>query len=156
MNNNNNNINKFINMPSNPSKKIIPIKGLTPENINIWEKYLKENPKLGKLKVQVTTASSYVPIKDAKVVVEKTIGDNNFVLYELTTDMSGITDEVPLPAPDKRYSQYDGNSYVNSVYTYHVTAPGFNEIIDNQSPIFDGITTLGSAVMKPSMKKSPF
>lgn len=69
------------------------------EKTNDYKTFIEENPSTGVLKVQVFTADQAIPISNAEIFITKTIGDNDVLFFSGKTDMSGIIDNIILPAP---------------------------------------------------------
>ena len=103
----------------------------------------------GYLVVQVTTASSAIPLEGAFVTVSYDTENENDVIYELRTDRDGKTARVPLPAPSRSTSQQPENSRPFSTYTVSVSLLGYENAIYNSVPIFDGITAIQQADLIP-------
>ena len=104
----------------------------------------------GYLIVKVSTASGAIPLENATVVIQGTDEDNKDVLISLTTDRSGLTRKVMLPAPSielsaapspsrKPYSNYNIEVYRDGYYLQHY----------NGVPIFEGITAIQNARVVP-------
>ena len=91
--------------------------------------------KTGFLRINVTSSLGQIPVKDATVSITYT-GEPGRVLEELTTDESGLTDTIELPAPDISYS-LDPESEVQpySEFTITVTASGYEPVIVSGSEI---------------------
>ena len=68
-------------------------------NSKEYQEFLKENPSQGFLDIRVYTASQAIPINNLKVVVSKTIGNNNVIFYEGYSDASGVVPTIILPTP---------------------------------------------------------
>ena len=103
----------------------------------------------GYLTVKASMANEAVPLEGASVVI-KDAGGNT--LYTLTTDTSGKTAAVALPAPDRAYTLdpgYRGETY--STYRVEVRAPGFVTEIINGVQIFDTQEALEEVEMHPGL-----
>ncbi len=103
----------------------------------------------GYLVVQVTTASSAIPLEGAFVTVSTDTENENDVIFELRTDRDGKTERVALPAPARSTSQQPENSRPFSTYTVSVSLIGYESAIYNSVPIFDGITAIQQADLIP-------
>ena len=97
----------------------------------------------GKFRIYVTTIIGSRPITGATVRVYVS-GNPDNVLYQLTTNESGMTDEIELEAPDISYSISPGEAQPYAEYTVDVTAPGYepaevssNEILPDATAILD-------------------
>ena len=64
-----------------------------------YQKFIKENPAIGYLKVQVFTAYGAIPISGADILITKDIGEYRVVFFQGKTDSSGIISNIELPAP---------------------------------------------------------
>ncbi len=91
----------------------------------------------GYLKVKVSTASGALPISNAVVLVKDSQGH---IIYNLQTDVDGITKNISLNTKDASLSlNPNENSVPYTVYNVHVSAPNFTEAHINGIQIFDGI-----------------
>jgi len=91
--------------------------------------------------------SEAYPIVGASVTVEDK--DSN-VLYTLTTDESGKTEQINLPTVDKALSldeNYKAHPY--ATYTIKVHAPGYTNVIIYGVHIFEGELTIQPVSMIP-------
>ncbi len=69
------------------------------KNTNIYKQYIATNDGEGYLKIRAYAASQALPISNLKIVVSKTIGDNNVIFFEGKTNSSGVIEKISLPAP---------------------------------------------------------
>ena len=69
-----------------------------------YASFIKENPNIGLLKVQVFIAQQALPVDKATIVVSKTIGGYNVIFFKGDTNSSGIIDDIELPAPKGDYN----------------------------------------------------
>ena len=108
------------------------------------------NLKVGYLKITTTIARRAIPIEGARCVVSKDIGGERRIFYDVYTDEDGSTEKLPLPAPDKSFSeQPESNHRVSASYDIEVTKPGFVPVTDLNVPIFDGILSIQSVNLIP-------
>lgn len=98
---------------------------------------------LGKFQIYVTTIIGNRPVAGAAVRVYVS-GNPDNVLYELTTNQSGYTDEIELETPDISYSLSPTEPQPYAEYTVDVNAPGYepaevsgNEILPDVTAILD-------------------
>ena len=68
-------------------------------NSNLYKQYIKENPKVGFLKIRAYAASEAIPISGLNVIVSKIIEGNKVIFFEGVTDNSGVIDGITLPTP---------------------------------------------------------
>ena len=62
--------------------------------------YLKNNPGLGLLRIQVFTANQAFPLQDVEIKVYKDIDGTRVVFYSGVTNSSGIIDNINLPTKE--------------------------------------------------------
>ena len=116
-----------------------------------YEDFIKANNRLGSLSFRTYTARNALPVPNANIVVFKEIGGKRHIFYNLTTDRSGQTKEVTIPAPPSSLSQ-SPNSGIQpySLYDAEITAEGFNPVSIKNLPVFEGIVSVQRAAMVPS------
>ncbi len=95
---------------------------------------------LGRLKVRAVTAN-LSPVANAKVTVSSVAAPGT-VIEELTTDQSGLTSEIELPAPSIDYSQAPSNVQPYSEYTLNITSPDFVPVTVQNLEIFPSVTAI--------------
>ena len=103
----------------------------------------------GYLVVQVTTASSAIPLEGAAVRISRDETSAEALLFELRTARDGRTERVTLPAPVRTTSLTPNTEAVFSAYNIEVSAPGYTSVVYNHVPIFDGITAIQQANLTP-------
>ncbi len=121
-----------------------------PEYADIDE-FMKANQRLGTLRFRTYTARNALPVPNANIVVFKNIGGSKHIFYTLTTDQSGQTEIVTLPAPPSSLSQTP-NSGIQpyALYDADITAEGFIPVSIRKLPLFEGILSVQRAAMVPS------
>ncbi len=108
------------------------------------------NNRRGTLRFRVYTAREALPVAGALIEVTKVIGNNKHTFYKLTTDISGNTPIVYLPAPSSELSQDPENTtQPYALYDVYVTADNFRDVSIKNLPIFDGILSGQSIAMIP-------
>ncbi len=108
------------------------------------------NNRRGTLRFRVYTAHEALPVTGAKIEVTKVIGNNKHTFYKLTTDISGNTSIVYLPAPPSELSQQPENTIQPyALYDVYITADNFRDVSIKNLPIFDGILSKQSIAMVP-------
>lgn len=100
---------------------------------------------IGRLIVQVFLANGAVPIQNAKVTI--TDENKNFVT-ELTTNNSGRTPSVELPAPSARLSLEPADIKPYSTYNIRVEYPGYYTEEFLNVPVFDRIESIQPVSME--------
>lgn len=119
--------------------------------------FLTGNPAFGTLIFQVTGGQGAFPVAGATVVLTKPLNDRQSLSFTITTDESGKTAPLSLPAPDKELSQRPGNGTVFATYQATVSAPNYVTTEIRDLPVFDGITTIQPVSLSPDFgqKTSP-
>ncbi|MBA2905324.1 hypothetical protein FHU23_001722 [Clostridium saccharobutylicum] len=89
----------------------------------------------GALKVQCFRGDNYVPIDNAKITVKG--ASENVRDIELTTNSSGLTQIIELPAPPLEYSLNENSNQIPySLYDITVERSGFNPIVIRGCQVF--------------------
>lgn len=103
----------------------------------------------GTMQISVVSSVSQSPIAGATVTISVT-GDPENPLYTLTTDSSGETEVVPLPAPPLSYS-LNPESLIQPYAEYNilVTAEGYEPVYVSGSELFADELTLQPIRMNP-------
>lgn len=106
----------------------------------------------GYLKVNLFVGHHIAPVKDAPVLIKDEDGD---ILYKLTTDQNGLTEEVALHAPDKlpnNAHQHDETHKCFAVYDVEIPyIKGYKRVIVHHIQIFNGITSILPIQLHPEV-----
>lgn len=102
----------------------------------------------GTLQVNAVSSVGFFPVSGATVTVSAAETPDS-ILEQLTTDGSGQTQPIQLPAPDPAYSQEPGQPKPYSAYIIEVTAPGYEPVRVFGTEILPGEKSLQSVFMKP-------
>ena len=104
----------------------------------------------GLLQINVNSIVTNAPIQDARIQISYT-GDPDTILEEVTTDSSGQTEEVTLPAPPVEYSmEPEQAEQPYSEYNLSITAPGFDRVLISGAEILSGETAIQQVNMLPA------
>ncbi len=106
------------------------------------------NSSSGKLKINVTSTQGLIPISNANITITYT-DDPSDTVESLTTDSSGQTDTVDLPAPPIEYSLEPGDIRPYADYNIEVTAPGYESVLVSGTEILADETALQNIRMIP-------
>lgn len=109
----------------------------------------------GKLQINVVTIIGNRPVSGATVRVYITGMPEN-VLYELTTNESGFTDELELEAPDIRYSLSPSEPQPYAEYTVDVNAPGYEPAEISATELLPDSTALLEVRLTPVKENLQF
>lgn len=120
------------------------------------EAYKLENPATGYLRVQTLTARRAYPVKDSYVMVTKNLDSGKSQVFSVnTTDESGLTPVIELPAKDKEESETPDSSVPYAVYTIIVDHEGFLPMIFHNVPVFEGVVSMQTADLIPISAAEP-
>lgn len=121
-----------------------------------YAEFERENPRTGSLRFRTFTARGALPVSGAVCVVTKTFGSKTEVLSTQTTDISGQTDIIQLPAPPRSLSLSPNSTILPyALYNAAITANGFEEIVLKNIPIFEDILSVQNAALVPSPPDNP-
>ena len=104
----------------------------------------------GYLVVRVSTASGAIPLEGARVTVRGGEPENSDFYYATNTSRSGLTEKIPLPAPNKQLSEApspDERPY--ALYSIDVFMDGYKDTFFVNVPVFDTITSVQGVSMIP-------
>ncbi len=108
------------------------------------------NTDTGYLVVAVSAARGSFPIEGARVRIYSTENDDTRLLYTLTTDSSGRTEKIELPAPPLSASQTpDTGEIPYASYNIDTDYDGYYTIENINAPIYSGITSIQNVSMIP-------
>lgn len=109
----------------------------------------------GGLTINVTSSVGLVPINNATITISYT-GDPDSAVQTLTTDESGITETVSLPAPALSLSTEPTNTQMPySEYNISVTAPGYEPVTISGTEILPDVTAIQPVSMTPLELETP-
>lgn len=108
------------------------------------------NENMGTLIFNITAGDSSEPIKNARIVV--TSQTDSSIRYVLTTDESGVTKEISLPAPDKSTSLSPNRENPYYKYNARIEADGYIPTEIRGIEIFEGIKSISQMDMEPYPK----
>lgn len=109
------------------------------------------NSSNGSIKISVMSSVELIPVVNATVTISYT-GDPDSPLMELTTDSSGQTPTVELPAPPVDLSLEPENlEQPYSEFNIEVTAEGYDPVLVSGSEILAGELSLQPVRMNPTV-----
>ena len=117
--------------------------------------FLSENTAFGTLLFQVTGGQGAFPIPDATVQVTEKLNDRLSLSFLLTTDESGKTVPLSLPAPDRSRSLSPNQGDAYAAYEAVITAKNHIPVFIRNLPVFDGITTIQPVSLSPDFGQPP-
>lgn len=115
---------------------------------NVLHMAQTDSTSLGKLQINVTSSLGLIPIQNATVTISYT-GVPDVTIEKLTTNSSGQTEAVDLPAPPIEYSQTPVEQQPYSEYNIQVEAPGYEPVMVSGTEILPDVTALQPIQMTP-------
>lgn len=108
-----------------------------------YEEYIRAYPGRGTLKVQISVARGAFPVKNALVDVSQIYNGVRYSLYNDVTDISGIVDNMVLPARAIETTlNFDAAALPEAEYLVTIFHPDFEEITDCAVVVHDKIETI--------------
>lgn len=102
----------------------------------------------GNLQVNVTIEGQLIPVENATVTIFDT-GEPNNIIEQTTTNSSGQTDFISLPAPNPEYSLEITNEQPYSEFNCRVEAEGYEPFLVSAMQILPGINSLQRIPLRP-------
>lgn len=115
----------------------------------LFEEYVKEHPKEGKLRVQTLTARRTFPVANATVEISKRFNEEKYIIGTYKTDESGLTPIITVPTAQRLYSQEPGFKQPYSTFDAIITHPNFTEIRVRNIAVFEGVVSYQVVDMIP-------
>lgn len=103
----------------------------------------------GYIEVRVTTGRGAVPVEGASVIISSGGNGKQEIINTLTTDSSGNTGRISLPAPKRSGVQTQEALNDYSIYNVSVYFKSFFREESQDIPVFDGITSVQSFDLIP-------
>lgn len=116
--------------------------------------YMQKATDRGHLQIHVTTERGFFPIKDASIRLSYT-GNPTEIIEELSTDISGQTAAVELPAPPLEYSMEPSEFQPYSEYTIQVNASGYRPINISGISVLPDKTSIQNVRMETATVENP-
>lgn len=102
----------------------------------------------GNLQVNVTIEGQLIPIENATVTIYDT-GEPNRIVEQTTTNSSGQTEFISLPAPNPEYSLEITDEQPYSQFNLRVEAEGYEPFFVSAMQILAGINSLQRVPLRP-------
>ncbi len=113
-----------------------------PEIPNFIRENKPQNNSYGYLKVSVKTANGGIPIENSLVTISEMIDGRENVVRILTTDSSGSTEVVRLPAPENPESDTPESYESYAEYNISAYSDGYFRETSVGAPVFAGVTSI--------------
>lgn len=102
----------------------------------------------GTMRIKVASSLGQLPVPGASVTIFYT-ADPDTAIIRLTTDESGLTEEIELPAPPVQYSLEPSDVKPYAEYNIEVTAPGYEPVYVFGSELLANELSLQTIRMNP-------
>lgn len=113
------------------------------------ERPMQDKVDRGNLSLQVTSTIGLLPIENARISISYTGEDS--VVEEITTDNSGRTEAVSLPAPPLEWSlDAEQTNRPYAELNLQITAPGYQPVTIEGSELLADATALQQVRMEPT------
>lgn len=109
----------------------------------------------GTLIISARTAGNALPVESASVTVTGAEESNRDFVRTLTTDISGLTPPISLPAPAKADSLAPGNGRPYAIYNIRIVRDGYYVHENKNAPVFAGVTSIQPAELIPLAPYNP-
>ncbi|MBO5146947.1 MAG: carboxypeptidase regulatory-like domain-containing protein [Lachnospiraceae bacterium] len=108
----------------------------------------------GELTINVNSSLGFIPINNATITISYS-GDPDSVVQTLTTNDSGQTSTISLPAPSLSYSTEPSEVMPYAEYNISVSAPGYEPVFISGTEILPDVTAVQPVTMTPIEIESP-
>ena len=108
------------------------------------------------LQVQVTAAHQAIPIPEALVLISRQDPGEPLetLIRVMGTDVSGLTPDITVPAPDRELTQAPGEYLPYVTYRVVVVAEGYRPQFHGNVAVFGGMSTLLPVALVPILEDS--
>lgn len=113
------------------------------------------SPAEGRLQVRLMEERTMRPVAGARVEITYE-GDPDGRVRQYTTDESGMTELIPLPAPAKIYSTQYSEEQPYSEYTVRASADGYEDVEVAGTEILPGVLAIQEIHMPEAKLSEPF
>lgn len=103
---------------------------------------------MGRLQINVTSSMGLIPIQDATITISYT-GIPDVTIERLSTDSSGQSETIELPAPPLEYSMEPVEQMPYSEYNIQVEAPGYEPVLVSGTEILPDVTAVQPIRLNP-------
>ena len=107
------------------------------------------SPYTGNLTINVTSTQGLLPIQNASITISLT-GAPQSIVETATTNDSGQTGNITLPAPNPTYSAEPGQPMPYSEYNLTVAAPGYESVTVSGTELLPNVTAVQPISMRPA------
>jgi len=124
------------------------IQNISEQNIRIYPAQM-ETQSLGRLRVRATSPG-FIPIENATVSISQPSNPDK-IIEQLTTDASGLTEEIALDAPSINYSMEPSAEQPYSQYNLKISALNYEGAVFANIEILPDVTAEQNAELTPAV-----
>lgn len=117
------------------------------KNTETYQDFIRNNPSIGRLRINAFSASQAIPVSGLKIIVSKVLNNYNVVFFEGYTDLSGMIERIELPAPKSNVNNLDAPIST----TYDVTSTYDNIDKKYSVKMYDDVCVVQNINVKPMM-----
>ncbi len=115
---------------------------------NIIPEETMTGPYTGSLRFSVIGAAGNRPLENVMIEISYT-GEPQTILQTLTTDSTGLTPVIELPAPPLAFSLEPFSQQPYSEYTFRISKEGYEPVVISGAEILPTVTALQNVVLDP-------
>lgn len=106
------------------------------------------NTSTGSIFIRATSSLGYIPIKQATITITLA-GDPDSTVEVTTTDESGLSPTLSLPAPNLEFSQEPSEEQPYASYDINISAPGYEPMVIEGTEILPDVTAIQPITLNP-------
>lgn len=122
------------------------------KKMDLYSDFIRENPDIGHVKVQVFTAYGAIPVSDTQIIITKDIEEYRVVFFQGKTDSSGIISDISLPAPKTVTSATPEVVPEYTIYDLTAIHQGYETLKSYSIGIFGGVNIIQYVKMLPNIE----
>lgn len=107
--------------------------------------FLARNAENGILRIETSASDRTFGVGSARVMIFLPLESGNVMIFDGLTDISGLTDRVRLPAPNRELSMSprgENRALPYSEYSVYVEHPSYVRAVFSNVPVFSGIESI--------------
>lgn len=116
-----------------------------------YQKFIKENPSTGTLKVEVFTAYQAIPVPDTEIIITKDIDGEKVLFFRGKTNSSGMISNIELPSPEEDTDYKPGSAPKYTRYDVTAIHEGYERIKKYDVAIFGNAGVIQYIKMIPEI-----
>ena len=117
-------------------------------NSDIYQEFLKNNPSQGYLNIRAYAANQAIPISGLNIVVSTIIDNNRVIFFEGSTNLSGVINDIILPAPKLDPNNLDAPS--KTTYDIEATYIPNNTSRTYKANMYENVSVIQNISVTPN------